>query len=373
MDNTKDITVLSLCTGYGGLELGLSLALTNPLRVVAVEVEAYALANLVAKAEAGKLAIETLWPDLRTFPAEKFRRCFDIITAGYPCQPFSHAGLRQGENDPRHLWPDIAGIIEAVRPVWCFFENVGGHLTLGFPEVYRSLRLMGYSVEAGLFSAAECGAPHRRERLFILAHSGRLRCDTRWAEQPLLRLRTDGDTQQMADTDRKRFQEQCRPKPILTAKPEPKYSNIFWPARPGQPQYEWEEPRTVVNARKQKPAGLSGDERQEISEVGDTSELGDTERRGCDRDARRRTGTVTADRHKQPEMADDNSGRGCGEQRHGKGLQGIGNNQKQVEPRLGRAVNGPSGRVDRLRLLGNGIVPQQAAKAFKYLLNKFKE
>jgi site-specific DNA-cytosine methylase len=148
-----------------------------PSRVVAVEVEAYALANLVAKAEEGKLAIEALWPDLRTFPAERFSGCFDFILAGYPCQPFSHAGKRQGTDDPRHLWPHIARIIEAVRPVWGFFENVPGHLTLGFPEVYRSLRNLHYSVESILVTAAEVGAPHRRQRLFILAHSAEFRCD----------------------------------------------------------------------------------------------------------------------------------------------------------------------------------------------------
>ena len=169
VDNPQDITVLSLCSGYGGLELGLSRALANPLRVVAVEIEAYALANLVAKAEEGSLAIEALWPDLRTFPAERFRGCFDFILAGYPCQGFSLAGKRLGADDPRHLWPAIAGIVAAVEPVWCFFENVPGHLSLGFPDVYCSLREMGYSVEAGLFTAAECGGTFEGLRLFILA------------------------------------------------------------------------------------------------------------------------------------------------------------------------------------------------------------
>ena len=171
MANTEQLTVLSLCSGYGGLELGLSGALENPLRVVAVEVEAYALANLVAKAEEGKLAIEALWPDLKTFPAERFRGCFDFILAGYPCQPFSRSGKRRGKEDARHFWPYIREHIEAIRPVWVFCENVGGHLELGFDEVYRSLSGMGYAVEATLLSAAECAGSHERQRLYVLAYN----------------------------------------------------------------------------------------------------------------------------------------------------------------------------------------------------------
>ena len=129
MDNTKTINVLSLCTGYGGLELGLSRALEGVLRVVAVEVEAYALANLAAKAQEDKLAIEAMWPDLKTFPAERFRGCFDFVFAGFPCQPFSVAGKRKGGTDERHLWPYIERIIKAVRPVWVAVENVPGILS----------------------------------------------------------------------------------------------------------------------------------------------------------------------------------------------------------------------------------------------------
>ncbi len=170
VDNTKDITVLSLCAGYGGLELGLAAAIQRPMRVVAVEVEAFALANLVAKTEQGKMAIEALWPDLKTFPAERFRGCFDIILAGYPCQPFSRSGKRRGKKDPRHLWPYIQEHIEAIRPICVFCENVSGHLELGFDEVYRSLAGMGYAVEAILLSAAECSGSHERQRLYILAY-----------------------------------------------------------------------------------------------------------------------------------------------------------------------------------------------------------
>lgn len=171
VDHSEILTVLSLCTGYGGLEIGLSQALQNPLRVIAVEIEAYAVANLVAKAEAGKLAVEAVYTDVKTFPAKRFRGCFDILTAGYPCQPFSIAGKRQGADDPRYLWPYVAEIIEEIRPVWVWLENVAGHITLGFPQVYRNLRQMGYVVEAGLFTAVEAGCPFEGERLFVLATS----------------------------------------------------------------------------------------------------------------------------------------------------------------------------------------------------------
>src|SRR6185312_4403788 len=92
-----------------------------------------------------------------------------LLMGGYPCQPFSTAGKRGGADDPRHLWPFIEFGIAAARPFSCFFENVSGHLPLGFEQVLHSLRSMGYAVEAGIFTAEEVGAPHKRARLFILA------------------------------------------------------------------------------------------------------------------------------------------------------------------------------------------------------------
>ena len=274
MDNTEEFTVLSLCSGYGGLEIGLSRALQTPLRVVAVEIEAFALANLVAKAEEGKLAVEALWPDLRSFPAKKFRGCFDIITAGYPCQPFSHAGKRLGQADPRHLWPYIAEHIRTIRPVLCFFENVSGHLTLGFDEVFKSLRNMGYKVEPGLFTAAEIGAPHKRKRLFILAYAegsgfGRRRRDNGESGRQGRALQTTGpgeldDTRCVGQTQRQEQSAGIEQSSELadTEKADRRRAgtqtnagrrnteirrcyNNQWPARPGQKQYDWEEPRTV--------------------------------------------------------------------------------------------------------------------------------
>ena len=93
----------------------------------------------------------------------------DILTAGYPCQPFSNAGLRKGANDPRHLWPSIKEIISRIRPQIVILENVRGHLTLGFKEVLQDLTEIGYDARWQIVRASDAGAPHRRERLFVLA------------------------------------------------------------------------------------------------------------------------------------------------------------------------------------------------------------
>jgi DNA (cytosine-5)-methyltransferase 1 len=173
VDNPKQLTILSLCAGYGGLELGLSRALENPLRVIAVEIEAYALANLVANAEEGKLAIEALYPDLRTFPAERFRGCFDFVLAGYPCTPFSLAGRQTGKSHKQYIWPEIARNIDSIKPKFVFLENVPNHLNQGADTVLADLEEMGFVITCGLFEAAETGASIRSRRLFILAQAVR--------------------------------------------------------------------------------------------------------------------------------------------------------------------------------------------------------
>lgn len=163
-----DLNVLSLCTGGGGLELGLELALPGARLVGVVEGEAFAVAHLVEAMEAGLLAKAPVWSDVRTFRGRAWRGAVDILTAGYPCQPFSHAGNRRGTEDPRHLWPHVRRIANQARPRCIFLENVSGHLSLGFDVVYRELRRLGYEIEVGLFTAAEVGVPHERQRLFIL-------------------------------------------------------------------------------------------------------------------------------------------------------------------------------------------------------------
>ena len=162
---------LSLCSGVGGLELGLHIAEPEYRTVCYVEREAFAASNLVARMEDKALDHAPVWSDLRSFDGHPWRGKIHILSAGYPCQPFSSAGRRKGKADPRHLWPEVARIGKECDAEWIWCENVEGHLDRGFDEVAGELQSMGFSVKAGLFSAAEVGASHLRRRLFILAHS----------------------------------------------------------------------------------------------------------------------------------------------------------------------------------------------------------
>lgn len=165
----KPLSLLSLCTGYGGIERGLGIAGLEFGTVAHVEIEAYAVANLVSKMEAGELDPAPVYTNLKTLPLLPFRENVDILTGGYPCQPFSVAGKRRGDKDPRNLWPYICRIIDGIMPKVCFFENVDGHISLGLRQVLSDLDGRGYRSTWGIFSAKEVGAGHQRKRVFILA------------------------------------------------------------------------------------------------------------------------------------------------------------------------------------------------------------
>jgi len=173
--DTTQTTHISLCAGYGGIDLGLR-RLFSGLRTIAYsEIEAFAVENLLARMEEGKLDASPIWSDLKTFPWQRFRGMVDILSGGYPCQPFSAAGKQLGSKDERHLWPYISRGIQILRPKFCFFENVEGHIKNGLREVINDLEQNGYRTTWGIFSAAECGLPHQRRRVFILANSMRER------------------------------------------------------------------------------------------------------------------------------------------------------------------------------------------------------
>lgn len=170
----QSLDILSICTGGGGLDLGIELAVPGARSVVLVEREAFAVAHLVAAMEQGLMAPAPVWSDARTFDGRRWRGCVDGLIGGIPCQPHSLAGRKQGQLDERDLWSDARRIIVQSRCWFVLIENVGGMLSAGADEiagaerVWRDLRKLGFAVEVGLFTAAEVGASHERERVFIL-------------------------------------------------------------------------------------------------------------------------------------------------------------------------------------------------------------
>jgi DNA (cytosine-5)-methyltransferase 1 len=160
---------LALFAGYGGLEIGIDAAFGGVRTVGYVERESYAAATLVARMEEQTLDQAPIWDDVTTFDGQPWRGVVDIISAGFPCQPFSSAGQRKGTADERWLWDDIERIIREVQPRWFIGENVPGLVRLGLEAVLRSLATLGYDVSWGAFRAEQVGAAHKRERIFILA------------------------------------------------------------------------------------------------------------------------------------------------------------------------------------------------------------
>ena len=295
MDTTKQLpTVISFCSGYGGIERGLNLAGFEHRVIAYVEIEAFCCENLATKMENEQLDAAPIWTNLKTFPAHLFRDKVGLITGGYPCQGFSAAGQRKGAEDPRHLWPYIKQHITTIRPVRVFFENVEGHITLGLREVVGDLESLGYTTTWGIFSAREVGAPHQRKRVYIMGDSKSRRL-SRWTK----------------DSQREGSEDICeRSDQNLRSKSE----------RSSQ---------TLADAFDKRSQGrLSGRE--------------DTKRKAKFRHFRCSSSTLQREQDKS----------------------------WPPEPRLGRVVDGTADRVDRIRALGNGVVPQTAAKAWQILGDK---
>ncbi len=157
------MTFLDLCAGIGGLTLGLTRA--GMTCVGQVEIDDYC--NKILRRH---------WPDVRRWrdittldPAELPRAT--LVAGGYPCQPFSVAGQRKGARDDRHLWPFVFRIVAYHRPAWCLFENVAGHVSLGLDAVCSDLEGIGYTCGPLVVPACAVDAPHRRDRVWILANT----------------------------------------------------------------------------------------------------------------------------------------------------------------------------------------------------------
>ena len=309
---------LSLCSGIGGLDLGLARAIPGYRTVAYCEADPFRQTILCARMDDGGLDRAPIWPDVRTFDGRPWRGLVDLVQGGYPCQPFSVAGKRRGATDSRYLWPHFARIIGECQATWVFLENVSGHLRLGFRAVARDLLGLGYHVAAALVTATEVGAPHRRERLFVLADRN-IQHDNRG--------RDNGPNRRAESPDSE---------PALDHAPEPRFA-----CRLGKPS-------RTARARSREPHG-----RRDALEHAERDLNGRDESEclggGVDSPPPWPPGPAERDRWdallaRWPDL-----------------------DPAIAQPSIRRAFDGSASRVERLRALGNAVVPAQAAAAWRLL------
>lgn len=396
--------ILSLCSGAGGLDLGVHMALGGRARTVCyVEHEITAAAVLAARMEDGSLDAAPVWTDIHAFDGGPWRGRVEGVIGGFPCQPFSVAGKQRGEADPRHLWPRIAEIVRDVQPQWCFFENVRGHVRIGLRTVRSDLLRMGYSVHAGIFSAAEVGAPHQRERLFILAYSRHGDgCGTEWASWA-----ESASRQELADCDGFGSRVEAGEQPAGQLAASPGRQELAYRDRGRREQSEEDQRRVqfidpdslamAESARERIDGGRGAGSRRGAEPANGNSALADARfgqlpqpwwrpesrdgtgstgsrdvadtigERGCGRDA----GWQNAVHADPPSPFPPGPGDLAGWQRVLAERPDLAPALAQPEIRSLADGVGPGmdlSRAAQLRIIGNGVVPQQAAYALRRLM-----
>lgn len=197
---------LAICAGIGGLEIGIKRAIPEYRTVCFIEWQAFAASCLVARMEEKALDQAPIWDDLTTFDGKPWCGHIDLLSAGFPCQPFSRASPeRKGIEDERWIFPHIVRIAEETQAPLLFFENVPGIISLGLEHVLRALASLGYDARWCCIAARSVGAPHMRDRFFMLAYTegvdsiarehvkrGRYTGDIRWEPEPDISRVDDG-------------------------------------------------------------------------------------------------------------------------------------------------------------------------------------
>lgn len=319
---------LALCAGVGGLELGVSLALGGRYRCLGyVERDTFTASVLVARMEDQALDRAPIWDDLETFPSLLYSGSVDLVTAGIPCTPHSSAGKRLGEADERNLWPLTRKLLRDVAPAFFFLENSAGLVAGNAPYLRRiagELSEDGWDAEWTTLRAKEVGAPHERDRVFLLAY--RVGCGFK------------GFTASRAGSGKSSGGNAHR-------------CGTRLPHAAGS--------RREGAARKTHEAGkgsISG-----CSELPHTELSPGREQHGqqCDGGTDEPGGRGEFDLF--PPTRDDDEG----------WRQALGE-RPELEPAIRRVAYGMADRVDRLRAIGNGVVPLQAAVAFSVLADRLR-
>jgi DNA (cytosine-5)-methyltransferase 1 len=328
------LKILDLCSGIGGFSLGL---------------EATGGFETIAFCEFDPFCQKVLnkhWPEVPIYndlkeiskDEETIRNIpeHDLICGGIPCQPFSLAGKQKGKEDDRHLWPFMFKIIEQKKPTWVIVENVGGFVNVALDDVCLDLEAEGYATQSFIIPACGVEAPHRRDRIWIIGKRDVVDSDsTRTGHRHGEVQKENGEVQQR--NDHAESNHASEKQDVVDSKRN--------------------EHNREIGGRFEEEGGNEEQERKENST------------------ARKSSGTsevwLSDNRYEGSEdVADSNSERLQGAKQHGTSTKEyktsnsitesfkVDGSQWTVEPRVGRVANGVPNRVDRLKSLGNAIVPQ---------------
>jgi DNA (cytosine-5)-methyltransferase 1 len=394
------VNVLDLFSGIGGFSLGLERA---GMRTVGFcEIDPYCRAVL-----------RKHWPDvpifedIRSIDADRLARLgrIDVIAGGFPCQPFSVAGIRKGKQDDRNLWPEMFRVVSLARPAWVIAENVAGLITLALDDVLTDMEGIGYASRTLVIPAAGVGAPHRRDRLWVIATDANrehLRHDEQRQAQRWHDIQDTGQTESANDGD-----ERDAADATLLLWPEIERNESDGAIRGGQAVAD-ANGRGLEGERQSESVGLEcthgrlADGLCEIRELDDTTATiaSNAEHSRCQGRNAQGEGPETvvsssadvadADSNARPERRTGHEPKGEGrrdaggsgerpddvadasgtrpsipesEQLRGARRRKEGRTATQcdwwtTEPPVGRMAHGIPRRVDRLRCLGNAVVPQ---------------
>lgn len=304
------LTHLSLFSGIGGLDL-------------AAEWAGFTTVGQCEFADYPMKVLEKHWPDvprwrdIRTLTKESFYertglRTVDVISGGFPCQPFSVAGKQKGKGDDRYLWPEMLRVITELRPRCVVGENVPGIIKIAAGQVVKDLECAGYHVVVFNFEAAAVGAWHRRSRVFFVGIAD------------------------VADTDGRTMRHDCGDERKTTRK---KHAS-----------------RGTGTDPERAMADAACERIQRHAEI-------------CAAKPAERSGQMQSDAESGNEAVYDAMCSGCaGDARCGKSQELADGRCWAAEPDVGRMAHGIPARVDRLKCLGNAVVPQQAYPIFKALM-----
>ena len=328
--------------------------------VCAVEWEQYPASVLCARQNDGILPTFPIWDDIQTFDGKPWRGIVQVVSGGFPCQDISAAGKGAGiEGERSGMWKEMARVVCEVRPQYVFVENSPMLTIRGLGVVLADLAKMGFDAEWGVLSAADVGAPHRRERIWIVAKQRNILSHTQhngfgWGKQFTQSTKKEDGT--MADS-----------KELLC-------NGIDNNARISLERQEKPKPRNNSRSKNVSSTASSSDVANTRCKHGDernTTRLAtDTEKRS--------TSSIHNQSSSKRQLCNTNSENVEGQWKESIRIKShLGNFSSsswwQVEPNVGRVADGVAYGMDRLKAIGNGQVPLCATTAFKQLRERLEK